>query len=298
MRSFLLLAIVPLAPAIALPYAPFTFRQYRSWLSDGRHPRAQRLIALGARFGDEPVGLVVAGIEDGGEEATLCSVFVKERHRQAGVGRALLAALEAACRAQGIRRLATRFHEVGDSAALQRLLARAGWEAPSLITRYYRFALQPLHEARWLARWRAPSRYRLMPWDQVPEAVWAEAERALAHETDNPDYFRPTRKAQHIVSACSYALFEGDELIGWSLVDQEIPGTLYYRALFVRPPYRGTGLGIALAAATSRGALSSGASHGVLQVLEENREMQKVLKRLVLPLQPRITAYFETGRDL
>ncbi|MBO9541320.1 GNAT family N-acetyltransferase [bacterium] len=293
-----MLAIAQLSPATAPSYAPFTYRQYRPWLLDEHHPIAQRLIAFGARLGDEPVGLVVAGIEEDGQEATLCSVFVKEAHRRAGVGAALFEALEAACRAQGIRRLATRFHEVGDMTALRRLLSRAGWEAPSLITRYYRFALQPLQEARWLARWRAPSRYRLLPWDQVPPAVWDEAERALDHETDNPDYFRPSRKAQPIVSACSYALFEGDELIGWSLVDQEIPGTLYYRALFIRPPYRGKGLGIALAAATSRGALNSGASHGVLQVLEENLEMQKVLKRLVLPLQPRVTAYFETGRDL
>lgn len=298
MRSFPLLAIAPLAPATAQPYSAFTYRQFRPWLVDERHPRAQSLIAVGARHDDEPVGLVVAGVEEGGEEATLCSVFVKERHRRAGVGTALLAALEATCREQGIRRLVTRFHEVGDTMPLRRLLANAGWGAPSLISRYYRFALQPLHDAHWLARWRTPSRYRLVPWAEVPQAVWAEAERALAHETDNPEYFEPSRKAQPIAGPCSYALFEADVLVGWSLVDREIPGTLYYRALFIRPPFRNRGLGVALAAATARGALNSGASHGVLQVLEENLEMRKMLERLVMPLQPRITAYFETKRDL
>lgn len=45
-------------------------------------------------------------------------------------------------------------------------------------------------------------------------------------------------------------------------------------------------------------ALASGASLGDLQLLEENVEMQKVVKRLVLPLQPRVSAYFESGRLL
>jgi len=298
MRSFRLLEIIPLSPALAVPYAPFTYRMYRTWLTERDHPKAQRLIALGARQGPEPVGLVVAGIEDGDDEASVCSVFVKERHRKTGIGTALLGALDVACRARGIRCLVTRFNDLGDMAPLHRLLSRAGWEEPQLITRFHRFALQPLRNVRWLVRRHAPPRYRLVPWEEVSQAIWEEAERSLEHETDNPEYFKPRAKAQTLARDCSYALFEEEELVGWSLVDQEIPGTLYYRALFIRPPYRSKGLGIALAAATARGALASGATHGVLQVLEENVEMQKVVKRLVLPLEPRVSAYFESRRPL
>lgn len=293
-----MLAIVPLSPAVASPYASFTYRKFRPWLLDERHPDAPRLIALGVRRGEEPVGLVVAGIAADGDDATLCSIFVKERHRQSGVGAYLLGALEAACRARDLPRLATRFHATGDMTGLHRLLARGGWATPRLISRYHRFALQPLLGARWLTREHASARYRMVPWAQVAPGDWEDAERALEHETDNPEYFQPRRLAEVLVPACSFALFEEDRLVGWSLVDQEIPGTLYYRSLFIRPSYRNKGLGIALAATTARGALDTGATHGVLQVLEENLEMRKILQRLVLPLQPQITDYLETERIL
>lgn len=293
-----MLSIVPLSPATASPYASFTYRKFRPWLLDERHPDAPRLIALGARHGDEPVGLVVAGIEGNGDEATLCSIFVTKRHRQGGVGAHLLAALEETCRARGLPRLATRFHETGDITGLHRLLASTGWGTPRLISRYHRFALPPLAGSRWLTRRHAASRYRVIPWAEVAPGDWEEAERALAVETDNPEYFQPRRHTKVLMPACCFALFEEDRLAGWSLVDQEIASTLYYRSLYIRPPYRNKGLGIALAAATGHAALESGATHGVLQVLEENLEMRKILQRLVLPLQPQITDYLETERIL
>ena len=129
-----------------------TFPIYRPLLSlepASRHPeqgdvRRIRPVAVVARSGDRLAGLALAELpiepEAGGAPPELLSLFVRPAARCAGVGTALLAALERELARRGAGRVATVYTAGRESTpSVERVLEKRGWDAPKARTLSVRF---------------------------------------------------------------------------------------------------------------------------------------------------------------
>lgn len=101
-----------------------TFGGYGGFLSQ---PEA---LCLAALAGNEPVGLLVAGVHPHLANTRLLSLFVQPAHRRKGLGTRLVQLLETVARAQGDTLLYAEY--VAPKLALERVLLACGWQPPAI----------------------------------------------------------------------------------------------------------------------------------------------------------------------
>lgn len=283
------LQINPVTPINGGPYLRYTYKTYRSCFQDESLFTAAKLVAFGAQSNQVPAGMIVAHIDKENRRSKVLSVFVEERFRRQGIGRALLQTLMIHLVQEQVSTIDAEYYALSSIAPFELLLASCGWSAPILHSHYYRFELQRLKQAEWLKKDRLPRRYRVLPWSNV-----LAKEIAALPITDDAGfrvYFRPDRQLETIDKGCSFILMDGEEPAGWSIIDREVKDVLLYRAVYLREAYRKSWLGISLAVHSSNAGLATGITHGVIQVREGNQQMQGIMQRLVLPLEPKVTEY-------
>lgn len=278
-----------LSPDQAGPYRKLTYPSYRDIITDATIPDGEHPLVMGAGENGQPAGLIVMARDKSRKTGRLASLFVQESHRRRGIGTALIRHAMAAMRAEGIERLEAEYCALPRIAAFEGVLGKAGWNPPAVHSHYYRFELKHLAQARWMRRLRAPARYHIVPWQNVPKAQLAPM--AALRETGYLPYYEPLWNQEKIAGACSHVLFNGDEVAGWSIVEQHVPDTLLYRALYIREASRHRGLGLALAARTAVSAFESAVLCGVIQIAAHNHDMQNIARHIIMPLHPAITEY-------
>lgn len=228
--------------------AAMTFPVYRPLLDlvpTSRHPEQgdpRRIQPIGcvARAGAQPVGLVLGELPlDPGAAPEMLSLFVIPELRRNGIGRALVAALEAETARRGFDSLAT-VYTVGKPgiAAFERILWQQGWQAPTARTVSVRFppASALASELFSERRMKALSRgLELFPWHLLG------AEERIRIRTDDEDH-------PWITPALAFWRFEGagfdpvssigarlhGEVVGWVLNHEVQPGVVRFTCSFMR----------------------------------------------------------------
>ncbi|ERI03951.1 GNAT family N-acetyltransferase [Aneurinibacillus aneurinilyticus] len=285
-----------LTPESAKPYKTFTYQSFREKIIDFAVSPEVRPIVVGASFMGNPVGLIVAGCDRKGATANVVSIFVQQSFRNIGIGTALMNYLLDYLQSEKFLKVIIQYYGLTNIHILEKILEKSGWEPPQLYSRYYRLELKNLVGFRWMDRMKLPPPYRLVSWGDV-----SREEREQVKNLDEAgyrSYYDPSENEKAVVDTCSYFLKEKDTIIGWSIVERHLEDTLLYRVLYVREAYRDKGLGLVLAAKTAHGALASRIPYGVIQIVATNERMQKIYKRIIEPLSPVITPYWNCEKDL
>lgn len=228
---------------------PLTFPSYRSRLSGD--PGGQATLALAARVGDTPVGLLLAdGLADPGADPPpahhprgvhLLSVCVAPTWRRSGIAAQLMQSLEDTVRQRGGQVLTTSYTtRMPAWQAFERLLASCHWASPqaSLLMSQGRVAdvlasptLSQAHEA--------PPGFELFEWSQLR----AEEVTQLQHDVASgaiPETLSPFADVEEIEPGISVGLRHQGAVVAWMIVTRSplVQNALCYRSLFVHPQLR------------------------------------------------------------
>jgi GNAT superfamily N-acetyltransferase len=181
-------SLTPLTPELAEACGAMTFPAYRHLLSlqpTPRHPtegdvQVIQPVGVVARRGETPLGLALAEVPLAGEAAPeLLSLFVQPEARGQGEGTALIEALEDALRARGCRCLQAVYMTGQPSQpAVERILSKRGWEAPSTRTLSVRFTPEEAARTPWYRRMKLPDDYLIFPWSELTADEREELQRS------------------------------------------------------------------------------------------------------------------------
>jgi GNAT superfamily N-acetyltransferase len=177
-----------LAPPVDPAFSSMTFPAYRHLLSlapSVRHldnaPRREVLpIAVAARDEGIPVGLALAELPmEVGGVPELLSVYVAASHRRRGIAAALVREIEQRVRTAGYRSIRTVYMTGKPGIeAIERILAKSGWDRPSTRMLTIRFSLEEARATPWFGKYRLGSDYEVFPWRDLTSAEREELIRS------------------------------------------------------------------------------------------------------------------------
>lgn len=238
--------IEPLRAAEAACCGPMTFPAYRHLLSLQPGPRlpnepeqrhVQPLGAL-ARCGQELVGLGLAELPVRTAEGSpeLLSLFVTPRHRGQGVATALVAAIEDDLLARGAALVEATYTTGKPSIpAVERILAKRGWDAPSLRTLSVRFTLQEAVSTPWYGRLHPPKGAEIFPWAELTAAERAELQESNRRSPWIPNSLQPWRHdALGFDAVSSLGLRYKGQVVGWMINHRMDESTVRFTCSFMR----------------------------------------------------------------
>ncbi|MBK1841108.1 hypothetical protein JHL17_27275 [Azospirillum sp. YIM B02556] len=236
--------------------APLTWASYRSLLSLA-DPDARRLCrpcAVAAWDGDRPAGLTLSAVSPGrpleAGEQTLLSLSVARPWRRHGLALRLLAALEQALPALGVRHLAVSYSSRLPAAdAFTATLRAAGWPPPEpsrlRICGAVRDTVAVFRDRDSLMTRMKAEGLRLWSWRERG----AEAEALATGRNEAPAWAQPSHWRAMLDPDLSLVIGAaggqagdgadaGDEIVGWALcVHQPDLSRWFFPVGWVRPPF-------------------------------------------------------------
>jgi GNAT superfamily N-acetyltransferase len=249
----------PIDQHTAVAYAPLLPAEARPLL-DHLAPSEERteesegsaVVAVGAAFLGKPRGLALALYHHEQHTARLLDLVVAKPYRGAGVGSHLLHALHVALAARGCTKVYALYRTDAHTPALERVLARNGWDAPRT-DRLLFWGGRELVNARWMQRARLPAGYTVFPWVELTDHERAALEQRHAQQEGGwwREGLSPFSFAMEELDAVtSLGLRRGNEIVGWMLNRLLEAGIIGYDVLFVSPELQRSGYGIRLLAAS------------------------------------------------
>jgi GNAT superfamily N-acetyltransferase len=229
-----------LAPSELAQFSRLAFPQHRPMLLSGDVEPG--FVAIGAKLFGQPVGLAFAGSKDSPGVARLEFCMVDPRQRRAGVGTALLEALESVAR-NLYGGLEARYL---DDPALDRLFAKSGWSAPEALLLSCTSDVDTLSSAPWMQICQFPPEYEVLPWVDVTEAEKAAMLDSQRKNPWFPELLSPFDDKRPKEPITSLALRYRGEIVGWSTVEVIGGDTLRGAKQFVRKDLQATGRSIML----------------------------------------------------
>lgn len=228
-----------LPPAAAAAYEGFTFPARRRALPN--HCVDPRFVVLAGSWLGTPAGLVVTALGADRQRAVIESLFVGEIHRAAGLGTALITAVEDHLRRTGCRKAAITFPAPeGGPAPLEKVLKKCSWQPP--VTSYEIIQCQAQ-----MPLWLEPLAFRggdkALAWDRISATMAEEVKRGLG--VWYPPQVSPFRDDTY--HPASYWYVADGQVAGW-LLTRRIGDILLYNTYYVRSELQGTGRALPLLA--------------------------------------------------
>lgn len=187
-----------------------TFRHLLDFEQD-----APAIVALGARDGDRPCGLLLASIE---ETSEILSVFVAQTERRRGVARTLIKEALRHLRRTSTTEIVVRYsEELGARVALESLLAEQAFSGPEVRSRQYVLSASKTIPARWIRARRLPSGYKVMLWRDLPGDILSRVENNDPSFDWVKPYLHPKLFLDGYEPKTSFALLQNGELRAWTL---------------------------------------------------------------------------------
>jgi GNAT superfamily N-acetyltransferase len=243
-----------LRPDEASAFAGFTFPAFRHLL--GGEPAAKYLtersepvrpLAVAALDSTRPAGLALVAVPfEPAEDPELLSLFVGSSWRGEGIGTHLVGLVEETLAELGHERVRTVYMTGRPGIiALERVLAKRGWERPGFRMASVRLSWERFRQAPWLDRYRGIPGYDTVPWASVSDADKAEARHR--HEVDpwiNQRLAFWVYDAQGFEPVTSLGIRYHGELVGWVINHRHDDDTLRLTCAFIRDDLARVGLAL------------------------------------------------------
>ncbi|MNK68918.1 Acetyltransferase (GNAT) family protein [compost metagenome] len=268
-----------LMPAEGPFFAALTFPAYRSWLSSGE----PALLAIAVQVDNEPAGLALAVREPAGEQAELCSIFVRQAYRRRGLSAGLLERLEAALREEGAHEVHGVYMTGKPSTpVLEHLLATRGWDAPERRMLVLRAHYDRMSRAPWVAKASLGDGLTLDRWDALTSCERAELRRSQeASPWIAPDLI-PFDFEENSYAPASLVLRRGGKVVGW-LITHRFGDVLRYTCSYVHPELQRRARILPLYAEVMRRAHAQGISQGIWTIPVQHPAMMAFAQRWMAP---------------
>jgi len=203
----------------------------------------ENLLTVGASFLGQAVGVAVAWQDT--ERANLLDLYVLPDYRRAGIGTALLAAVEEEARRSGVSALHALYRANEHTPAFEGLLAAQGWTTPRLQSKVFWTSCSAGYDG-WSQRYRFRPPYEPVPWAEITPAE-RQAIARRGEEGWYPDNLSPFNRPDDDWDAeTSLGLRYKGEVVGWLLTIREFPDQIRVEIMFVDPPLQRLGRGILL----------------------------------------------------
>lgn len=228
---------VKLSPLDAPAYAFFTYPRLRQSLAQ-LSPSGPSL-ALGASEDAEPVGLLLAFLDEAAALGTLVSLFVLPERRHRGIWSELLRRAEGALRERGCLSADAQYTSGRPEIAFfERILAESGWSRPAT-TMLSCKASSAILEAPFFRRCRLPPGFEIFPWTELTEGERAQLARSQAERAWIPDELDPLERDADCEPLVSVGLRWGGEVVGWVIAHNRLPLAMRYTCAYVRRELQG-----------------------------------------------------------
>lgn len=236
-------------------FAPMTFPAYRHLLRLEPAPRHLsddderpiQPVAVAASLDGQPVGLALAECPLPEDRATrsaeLLSVFVAKAYRRRGLGGALITAMESLLEQRGEPRVKAVFMRGKPAVAtVERLLARAGWAAPTPRVLTVKFMIEKLFEASWIHRYRPRKGFEIFTWLDVRDEEREALKRSHAETGWIASDLLPWQYDRgEFEPITSVGMRHGGEVVGWVINHRLDPETVRFTCSFMHPRFQGVG---------------------------------------------------------
>ncbi|MGK7874459.1 MAG: GNAT family N-acetyltransferase [Xenococcaceae cyanobacterium] len=225
-------------------YERMTFPLFRPLLSD-LEPGGD-IVAVGASSLDEPIGLALAEIQPDGM-AEVLSLFVKDTHRNVGIGTALLTHLEQVLSQRGC----TKAHIVyvtgkSTTPALEHLLEKSNWSKPETRMLLCKADIKSLN-APWIKMYKTlPSSFTIFPWCELTDEERIAIQQQQEKEPWIPEQLIPFQYEEDMESLTSFGLRYQGQVVGWLITHRIALDTIRYTCGWVREDLQKTGCLFAL----------------------------------------------------
>lgn len=237
---------------------------------------------------------------DGGAEVV--SFLVRPEARGRGLGKLLLAAVEAEMARRDQPSVEISFRNTWPSAAaMTALLAGRGWSTPRTHVLLAQTDARIL-ELPWLAVRPLPAGYETFPWGELTAEERRDIVRRQQRDPWYPDALSPFHLEDRIDREVSVGLRrqggDGGRVIGWLLAHRVKDDVVQYTSLFVEDGHGKLGRGIPLIAAAARRQEAAGVPRAIFMVQTENRAMRRLLERRMAPYLTGRAEVLRSGKHL
>ena len=234
-----------LASPVDPRFLDMTFPAYRHFLAlrqARRHPQMPTLpvvmpVALGARIGEEPVGLALGEVPGGQTaNAEVLSLFVVPAFRGRGLGTALLDAMGTYLSRMGVEKAQGVFMTGRpNQETLERVLQKAGWTKPEFRQLTMRFTLEEGRRMGWYGRYPLGDGYVMFPWRDLADAereALRESQRATGWIKTDLEPWKHDAEGFEPVSSLGIRLH--GEIVGWVITHAVDARTVRFTCSFIR----------------------------------------------------------------
>ncbi len=231
-------------------YAVFTYPRLRVLLGQLAH--FGNVIAIGARHGSNPVGLLLAYVEPASSAGVVASVFVREEYRNQGIGAAMLERTEEEMQRSGCRSAEIQYTTGRpEILLLEKIMMRRSWLSPKA-TMLSCKATSMILDAPFFRTCRLPPGFQIFPWRDLSGA---EKKSFLQSQSEGgwiPDDLNPLKFEADFEPLTSVGLRRGRDVVGWLITHNTLPLSIRYTCGYVQEQLKGRGLLIPLLENTIR----------------------------------------------
>lgn len=280
-------------PDEAADFAPFTFPAYRHLLNGIPSPillrersEAVQPLTVAALADGRPVGLALVGVPlEANREPGLLSLLVAATDRRRGIGAHLLTLAEESVAALGHDRLRVVYTTGSPGVeALERLLARGGWEPPQLRMASVRLSWESFRHAPWLGRYGSVAGCQSVLWSEVPAELKEEARhRHHAQPWIHPQLPFWLHDAAGFEPATSLGILYHGRLVGWVINHRHDQVTLRFTCGFIRDDLARLGLLLPSASESFHRMPAAGFTRATFTTPRELGRMIEFIERWVRP---------------
>lgn len=217
----------------AAKYEHLTYPIFRSRLEASG--LQQSIVAIGASFLWQPVGLAMAEISPDGTKGEVLSIFVTPQSRCAGIGTSLLTCLEQELFKRGCTGVKLDYITGKPTTpALERLLQKCNWVPPQPRMLVCKSTIEMIVNAPWMHRYSLPSSFTIFPLTELTEDDRLSIQQRQVEEPWIPQDLIPFRHEENLEPLNSVGLRYKGEVVGWVITHRLDPDTIRYTCSFVR----------------------------------------------------------------
>lgn len=246
------------------PWTRMTFPYYRGLLplvgTGQTTTRGQQPFACAATIDGRPVGLALAQRAPTiPPTAEVVSLFVEPAARGLGVATAMLARLEEIALRHGIAELTgTYMTDRPNLEALERVLAKRGFEEPTVRMIVFKFAPEDARKCAWYRRARMPAGATIFKWSEVSREdlvrlAQSQRERRWIHPKLEPWSADP-----NFDPISSVGMRKDGDIVGWVINHRLSPDTVTFSTAYMRPDLARLGASFALYVASLEPLMGTG----------------------------------------
>jgi GNAT superfamily N-acetyltransferase len=224
------------------PFGHLVYSAIARWIEKGWDQN--RIVMVGAKTSDTPVGLAVLAWDQSNGIAMLHSIYVLKDHRRKGLATKLLRHIYSLCQNHGIKLILCDYYvQQGTTSPLEAWLSRNGFTPPRMEALVYRINRQ-IAQAPWLKERSLPKDLQLVLWVDIEDAL----RQKLLTDANNAylPFLSPFKTHAPLEPLNSLALVAPSGIVGWSISYRLRQDVILYDALYVAPEYQNSGIAVAM----------------------------------------------------